>query len=132
MKLTNLLILSLITLPLSVAAQLEKSDDSFEPRERVLKKHHKGHRGKKAQHILKRVDANEDGKIDLSEYLADAEQRFQAMDQNNNGFVVPEEMRAYAKEMRIRHRKAMKEARKAYRESKGLGDDAGDEAATSE
>lgn len=128
MKLAYLFVLSLIALPLSATAQLNKADESFEPRERVLKKHHQGFRGKKARRMLKRVDANADGKIDLNEYLADAEQRFQAMDQNGNGFVVPEEMRAYAKEMRVKHRKAMKAAKKAYRESKGSGGDVGDEA----
>ena len=46
-------------------------------------------------------------------YLTHAEQRFQTMDSDSNGFVVPEEMRAHAKEMRKKHRKAKRAARSA-------------------
>jgi len=54
MKLISLLLALMVTSsPLPVFAQLEHSDQSLEPRERILKKHRDHHRGIKERAIMK-------------------------------------------------------------------------------
>lgn len=87
--------------------------------------HFKGKHRRVRDHMLKRVDTNEDGKIDLSEYLANAEQRFQSMDLDNDGFVTSEEHAEAGKVMRAKHRemrKKMREERRAKREQQDQTD----------
>lgn len=82
------------------------------------KKMHRHNPGEQADRAIKRIDTNDDGKVDLNEYLSHTEQRFKQADINSDGYVTSEEMRETIKAMRKKHRKAMKEARKAYKESK--------------
>ena len=72
---------------------------------RPMKKHFK-RRGKM---MMEKVDTNQDGQIDLSEYLAQAEERFRKLDLDSDGFVTKEEHRQAAKEMRKKHREKRKE-----------------------
>jgi len=120
MKLLNTLLIASVTFTsFSVVAHQHDADGSGgEHADRFKKKQHSRH-VKKHQRMLKKIDVNKDGQVDLNEYLAHAEQRFQSMDINGNGSVTPEELREWGKDMRIKHREAMKDARKAYRESKG-------------
>ena len=48
--------------------------------DRPFGKRFKKLRGKKAEHMFSKVDANEDGQVDLNEFLANSEERFQRMD----------------------------------------------------
>lgn len=78
-------------------------------------KEHKGkahHHKKSPQRMLKKVDVNQDGKVDLNEFLAHAEQRFTKMDLNSDGFLTLEEGREAHKQMRTKH-KAERKAHKA-------------------
>lgn len=78
-----------------------------------LKKHIKEHHHQKSpQRMLKKVDVNQDGKVDLNEFLAHAEQRFTKMDLNSDGFLTLEEGREAHKQMRTKH-KAERKAHKA-------------------
>ena len=64
------------------------------------------------------VDVNEDGKIDLNEYLSHAEQRFNLMDADSDGFVTPEEQTQAHEKMR----EEFKQRRKARREQQQDGE----------
>ena len=75
-------------------------------------KHHHGGRGKKHKEMLEKVDTNKDGQVDLNEFLAHAEVRFQKMDANADGYLSKEEGREANK-----HRRAeMKEKRAEMKE----------------
>jgi len=67
------------------------------------------------KYLLERVDSNDDGKIDLNEYLANAEQRFKNMDIDGDGYVTTEEHRESGKLMREKHREMKKQLREASR-----------------
>ena len=67
---------------------------------------------------LAEVDVNEDGKIDLNEYLGHAEQRFNLMDADSDGFVTPEEQTQAHEKMR----EEFKQRRKARREQQQDGE----------
>lgn len=71
----------------------------------------KGKRARMQKYMLERVDSNEDGKIELSEYLANAEERFKNMDIDGDGFVTSEEHKESIKLMREKHRAAKKKLR---------------------
>ncbi|MBL4674007.1 MAG: hypothetical protein JKX81_17225 [Arenicella sp.] len=65
----------------------------------------KGHKKNgKMGRMFDRTDANQDGQLELSEFLAHAEARFQKMDIDSNGYVTPEESREVGREMREKHR----------------------------
>ena len=84
------------------------------------KRHHRSeghHRDKIHKMMMSKADTNEDGKVDLNEYLQNAQQRFEGMDADADGFVTGEEMREAGKAMRQKHKEAMKAARKSYKES---------------
>lgn len=90
--------------------------DSSATEKHKAKKHY---RGKSAAKMLKKVDTNQDGNVDLTEYLAHAEQRFQKMDLNSDGLLTLEEGRESHKAMRKKHkaeRKAVRQERKKARE----------------
>jgi len=75
----------------------------------------KGHKkNSRMGHMFDRADTNQDGQIELSEFLAHAEARFQKMDIDSNGYVTPEESREAGKKMRKKHR----EMREKHREER--------------
>lgn len=112
----------------SIAFAQQSSDDETQPPqyerdygEGEFKGKHKGKhkgKGKRIAKMMKRVDTNEDGQIDLNEFLAHSEQRFQNMDLNSDGYVTPEEARESHKAMREKFREERKN-RKQAKESSG-------------
>lgn len=64
---------------------------------------------------LKEIDTNEDGQIDLNEYLANAEARFKRMDLDGDGYLTHGEHREYAKQMRAKHKEMRKQWREQHR-----------------
>jgi Ca2+-binding EF-hand superfamily protein len=64
-----------------------------------MRKHHKQH---VKERILK-MDTNGDGKIDLGEYMSNAENRFNEMDADGDQYVTPDEAREMHRNMRKRH-----------------------------
>ena len=99
-----------LLMTVSALAHQHGYDDSNASHESV--EHHKFH-GKhhKKMHkmMMKKVDTNEDGKVDLAEYLAHTEERFKRMDLDSDGYVTHEEMREAHKIMREKHREMVKE-----------------------
>lgn len=91
----------------------ESAEEQVESRDHHSKFKHK--RKRMHEYMLKRVDSNEDGKIDLNEYLANAEKRFQNMDLNSDGFVTSEEHGESRKVMREKHREMREKRREARR-----------------
>jgi len=76
-----------------------------------------GHRPR-GEMVIKKIDENGDGQVDLEEYMNHHRERFAEMDLNGDNLVTSEEAREAGKAMREKHREAMKAARKAYKESK--------------
>ena len=95
-------------------------------------KGHKKH--SKMGRMFDRTDTNQDGQLELSEFLAHAESRFQKMDIDSNGYVTPEESREAGKEMREKHREMrekhrqerteLRQQRKQARDQQGTESDA--------
>jgi len=84
--------------------------------------HKHGHRfrkslAKKAERMFSKVDTNEDGALDLNEFLQNAEQRFQKMDLNGDGSVTPEEAKEAHQVMREEYRAAKRAKREARSDS---------------
>lgn len=81
---------------------------------------HRHHRGFKSGHhrkdALKKLDTNGDEKVDLNEFLANAEQRFNELDQDSDGYVTKEEASAKHREMREKHRKMREKHREMRKE----------------
>ena len=75
------------------------------------------HRAKRATQRMQMVDTNKDGKLDLAEYLQNAEQRFSEMDLDSDGYVTTDESGNWRKDMRFEHKQAMKAAHKANKQS---------------
>jgi len=88
----------------------ETDDTSFGKYHRKLGKR----AAKKAERMFSKVDGNEDGQVDLNEFLAHSEQRFQRMDLNGDGYVTLVEAKDAHKAMRKEYREA-KKARKERR-----------------
>ncbi|NNC98683.1 MAG: hypothetical protein HKN85_00735 [Gammaproteobacteria bacterium] len=98
---------------------------------KMKKKMHK-HRGDHMDGKLLKLDTNEDGKVDLSEFLSHSERRFNEMDLNGDQFVTPEEarerhelMREEHRLMREQHKAARKKAREDRSKEKSSKDEAG-------
>ena len=71
-------------------------------------------RDKRKKYRKKRIlelDTNGDDQVDLTEYLANAERRFNELDADGNGYVTAEEAKARHKELRKKHHKMRKKAR---------------------
>jgi Ca2+-binding EF-hand superfamily protein len=95
--------------------------------------HEQGSKGGKKKgkmgHMFDRADANKDGQLELSEFLAHAEARFQKMDIDSNGYVTPEESREAGKKMREKHREMRakhRQERKQAREQQSAEPDVGE------
>lgn len=88
-----------------------------EHRKGKASEHSKVEKAEKAEKRLNRriekIDTSGDGKIDLNEYLASSEKRFQSTDLNNDGFITADEMREWGKNVRDEIRQARKEAKQA-------------------
>ena len=69
---------------------------------------------KRQEKKMREVDTNEDGQIDLNEYLTHAEQRFNLLDANSDGFVTTEEQQEAHQKMR----EEFKQRRQARREQR--------------
>ena len=84
----------------------------------------KGHHGKggeeRAERMLKRLDADNDGKVSQDEMLARASETFERFDANKNGEVTKAEI--------DKKREAFRDARKAFREVKASNGEARQEA----
>ncbi|MFQ3243824.1 MAG: Ca2+-binding EF-hand superfamily protein [Arenicella sp.] len=87
----------------------------------------KGHKKNgKMGHMFDRTDTNQDGRLELSEFLAHAEARFQRMDIDSDGYVTPEESREAGKKMRQKHREMRqkhREMRNKHRQERNQADD---------
>ena len=83
----------------------------------------KRHRKHVDDRIL-RMDTNEDGKIDLSEYMSHAEKNFNEMDADGDQYVTPEEARQRHSHMRKRHHE---ERRKMHEKMKSQEQPAAEE-----
>lgn len=103
------------------ASQTSRQEYRQEKRE-LMREQKRERREMRMQHkqeaMLKRVDTNEDGQVDLNEYLAHAEQRFAKLDSDSNGVITPEEAKASMKRMREEHRAKRKEMREKYKENR--------------
>lgn len=72
------------------------------------------HRGQhSAMRMHDRLDTNEDGKVDLNEFLSHAESRFHEMDTDSDQFVTDEEAKQHHKNMR-KKQKVMKKKHKQH------------------
>ncbi len=116
------------SLLLASAVQAQESDQSdvlpeaTEQARGEHRLHRRGH-GKMHKLMLEKVDTNKDGQIDLNEFLAHAEARFQKMDINSDGYVTKEEGREVSREMRARMKEKRAEIRKKRRELRdGVGE----------
>lgn len=124
------LALPLIALFLSSSSIIAQENTENAEAERA-KNHEKERHGKRQmkhkrmhEYMLMRVDSNEDGKVDLNEYLANAEQRFQNMDSNKDGFVTMEEHKEAGKAMREKHREMRKKMREEHRAERAVQQEA--------
>ena len=110
---------ALLLVGVTHAQESEPTEDSTESAQvdGERKHHRRGGRNKKDKDMLERVDTNQDGQVDLNEFLAHAESRFQKMDLDANGFVTGEERREAGDKMREKHRE-MREERKQAREQR--------------
>jgi len=113
----SVVLFSIINVGSSVSAQeADQAGENSSPDEYRFKnkaRHHK----KMGKELLEKIDANEDGKVDLDEYLAHSNERFTRMDIDGDGYVVAEEMREAHKQMRKEQREARKAEREAYKKS---------------
>ncbi|MCW5751850.1 MAG: hypothetical protein KIT81_11945 [Alphaproteobacteria bacterium] len=53
---------------------------------------HENRRAEMRERMIKAIDADSDGRISQAEYLKRAEERFQKLDVNSDGFVTSEEL----------------------------------------
>lgn len=70
----------------------------------------KGHQ-KHMEERMQQIDSNQDGKIDLAEFLAHSEERFIEIDADGDGFITREEGQEAHRKMRKKH-KAWRHKRK--------------------
>lgn len=77
-------------------------------------------RDRKGQHramrMHDRLDENDDGKVDLSEFLSHAESRFNEMDTDSDQYVTDEEAKEHHKSMRKKHGDMRKKHKQKARE----------------
>ena len=74
-----------------------------------MRKKMREHRKMRRHERLQDLDANGDEKVDLNEFLANAERRFLELDANSDGYVTQDEAREHHKKLRKKHKKMRKE-----------------------
>ena len=84
---------------------------------REMMKNMKKHRGKEMDGRLLKLDTNNDGKVDLNEFLSHSEQRFHEMDINDDQFVTPDEARQKHQMMRQEHKKMREKMHEGHRDA---------------
>ena len=93
----------------------DHSDDARSEIRELKKEHRKEMRKMRHEHhterMLARVDANKDGQVDLNEYLAHAEERFNKLDADGDGFVTQDEAKESMRKMREEHKERRKKMR---------------------
>jgi len=119
----NKLVCLFSTLLIVGAVQAQGSDSAEPPVESAQANperqyNRRGDRGKKGRAMLERVDTNKDGKVDLNEFLANAESRFQKMDLDSDGYVTPEERREVGDKMREKHREMREKHRQRRKQER--------------
>lgn len=77
----------------------------------------RGHHEKMALMMMTKIDANGDGQVDLTEFLSHSEERFHAMDINDDGVVTDEERRESHKIIRKKHKQARNKGREAFEQA---------------
>lgn len=97
-------------------SESEEADSTgFERAQEFRKERFEKRQQKRQQKRLERVDTNDDGQIDLTEYLTHAEQRFNKIDANADGYITSEEQTEAHKNMRAEF-KQRREERRAKRQ----------------
>ena len=117
-------LITLATWMLPVMAHDEEDSASHEDRmmehrmhrDMMIDKMKQGH-GKQRHDRLEGLDTNDDGQIDLSEYLTNAENRFNQMDVNGDQYVTSKEARETHKRMRKEQHKARMKAHKQRKQA---------------
>lgn len=84
-------------------AKADKANMHFEDRKERMHKRKGERMEKRADKHMAQIDTNQDGNVDLSEYLSNAEQRFNEMDVDGDNIVTGEEAREHHKSMRKKH-----------------------------
>ncbi len=102
------------------AQEADGSEQARSAEDRPFGKRFKKHVGKKAERMFSKLDANEDGQVDLNEFLANSEARFQRMDINGDGFVTLAEAKESHRAQREEYR-AAKRARRDAAAEEGSG-----------
>ncbi|MEN8174837.1 MAG: hypothetical protein ABFS23_03685 [Pseudomonadota bacterium] len=75
-----------------------------------------------AQMMMQQLDKNQDGKVDLDEFLDPNRQQFTYMDKNKDGGLDQEEISTFMQEMQQRNRERMEQMRKMRQGSSQGGD----------
>lgn len=122
-KIVFTIVLSAISANMVAISQAQESDVEFDQARqeiRELKREHKRQqrelrRNHRAEKMLVGVDTNKDGQVDLNEYLAHAEERFNKLDADSNGLLSVEEAKESMKKLRAEHR----EKRELMRQKRG-------------
>lgn len=83
--------------------------EHWKERKEMHKRHRAERKAMKDARRMEKIDTNDDGKLDLNEYLANAQERFTAMDLDSDGFVTSDEASQWRSDMKSK----FKEARKA-------------------
>ena len=106
------LLLAVVFLGLTVSFQANAGEHRKGKASKLSKVDRAEKQAKRAQKLVEKIDTSGDEKIDLSEYLANAEQRFASIDANNDGYVTSDEMKTWSKQKRSEI-KAARKAKKA-------------------
>lgn len=116
---------SMLILASPIQAEEESQNDSrdsaseahHQERKEMDRRHHEERKKLKEARKMAKIDTNDDGKLDLGEYLANAEERFNSMDLDGDGYISSDEAGEWRKEMRAKNDKMRKGHRKGKRKA---------------
>lgn len=74
-----------------------------------------GARPDPAQMFIQQLDANKDGKVSLEEFLAPGTRQFGQIDKDGDGYITPDEAKAFQEEMQ----KRMEQMRQQMQQQRG-------------